>query len=228
MSSRRLLVYLDAVGLAHASASSALSEDAARRLSETDTAEVLAVSAHHYRPRYPRTPRFWRGGDDDEDSWPEEPRWWDWVGPAELSTPEAAAAFRVTPATVRQWVRRGHLDPLRRQGRTLIFDARAVYQASMATDKRNRQPGGLAPRTGRREGIAAAGIPGSLMRAEATAAQAAHLVGVSAATVRAWVHRGHLAPASKSGRTPYHLVADVVAVARRSEYRPPRKYKPPM
>lgn len=227
MSSRRLLVYLDAVGLAHASASSALSEDAAQRLSETDTAEVLAVSAHHYRPRYRRTPRFWRY-DDDEDYWPDELRWWDWVGPAELSTPEAAAAFRVTPATVRQWVRRGHLAPLRRQGRTLIFDARAVYRASIATDERNRQPGGTAPRTGRRKGIAAAGIPGSLMRAQATAAQAAHLVGVSEATVRTWAHRGHLAPASKSGRTAYYLVADVVAVARRSAYRPPRKIKPPM
>lgn len=220
-------MYLDAVGLAHTSASSAISDAAAQHLSGTDPSEVLPVSARHFRPRPRPTPQFWWY--EDEDYWYEDDlrrSWSDWTGPSELSTVEAAMAFGVTPATVRQWVRRGHLVPLRRQGRTLIFGSRSVYQAAMATAERNRQPSSASPRMGQLSRVAGTGISGRLMQANVTAAQAAQLIGVSEATIRSWAHRGYINPSSRLGRTPYYRVAAVVAVARREPYRPPRKGKP--
>jgi DNA-binding transcriptional MerR regulator len=229
VSSRRLLVYLDSHGMPHATATSALSPAAAALLDQVTTTQILVESARHHRHRPLRRPTFWFWEADD-DSWEwgwDERTWRNWDGPDELTTTEAAWAYAVTPATIRQWVHRGHLVPLRRQGRTLIFEAHAVYSAAMATGDRNNQPGGPLTRDHRRA-VEPAGrhISGQAMSGLVTAEAAASALRLSASTIRSWRHRGLLTPARHQGRTPLYLLADVVATARRSPHHSPRKERP--
>lgn len=224
MSSRRLLAYLDSHDMPHGTATSALSPTATALLEQVTTTQVLVDSARHHQYRPRRRPRFWSWEDDD---WGWDDRtWWNWVGPDELTTTEAAWAYAVTPATIRQWVHRGHLVPLRRQGRTTVFEARAVYGAAMATGERNNQPGGPLKRD--RRGVEPAGrfLSAAAMSRLVTAETAASALGLSPSTVRSWRHRGLLTPARRQGRTPLYLLADVVATARRSPHRSPRKERP--
>lgn len=228
VSSRRLLVFLDSHGMPHSTASSAVSKAAADLLRKATTSDVLLDSARHHRYGPPSPPVFWVWEQYDDDwYWDDDRAWRNWVGPDELTTAEAAMAYAVRPSTVRQWVHRGHLTPLRQRGRTLIFAARTVHQAAMATGHRNAQPGGPLTRHQRREpNLAGRHISAQSMTTFVTAEAAAHAVGVTASTVRSWQHRGRLTPKRHQGRTPLYLLADVVATARRSPYRPPRKPRP--
>lgn len=168
-------------------------------------------------------PVFWSWQHDDA-YWDDRRVWRNWDGPDELTTAEAAIAYAVRPATVRQWVHRGHLTPIRRDGRTLIFEARAVYTAAIATGDRNQQPGGPLRRDFDRDREhGARGVTAEAMTALVTAEAAGAAVGVSPSTVRSWKRRGHISPVQHRGRTPFYLLADVVAVARRSPHRPQRK-----
>lgn len=227
VTSRRLLIFLESHSLVHSTASSALSSAAARLLDVATTTDVLNESARYFRPRPRRWVRYWYW-EDDEDQWgPERYDWDEWCGPDELTTAQAAAAYGVVPATIRQWVRRGHLVPSRREGRTSIFNARAVYGAALAAYERNRQPRGLdhADYFGSKP-IAGAGLTGRLMAELVTAEVAARAVDVSPSTIRSWRHRGHLRPVTFQGRTPLYRLSDVVAAARRPSHRPARKPKP--
>lgn len=126
VSSRCLLIYLRGVGLEQGTATSALSPAAATHLVGVSTTQVLQVSARQVPARPVPFPRFWDG---EEHEVPE--RCWDnWVGPDVLTTGAAAAAYGIRPATVRQWVCRGHLSPLGTHGRSLTFTAHDVYQAA--------------------------------------------------------------------------------------------------
>ncbi|WP_146132859.1 hypothetical protein [Knoellia remsis] len=227
VSSRRLLVFLDAHGMPHGTASSALSISAADLLRRVTTSDVLIDSARHFRYRAPRRPTFWLWESDDDWYWDADRTWLNWVGPDELTTLEAAMAYDVATSTIRQWIHRGHLVPLRRQDRTLIFSARAVHDAAMSTGERNTQPGGPLTRAHRRH-VEPAGkhISAQAMARLVTAETAANAVGVAASTVRSWRHRGLLKPRQQQGRTPLYLLADVVAAARRSPYSSPRKPRP--
>lgn len=59
-----------------------------------------------------------------------------------LTTEMAAGEAGVLPATIRQWVRRGHLTIAERRGRSTLFRLADVFAAERAT--RRRAPG--APR----------------------------------------------------------------------------------
>lgn len=212
----------------HRSASSALSPAAARLLATVTTTDVLNESARHYRPRARRWVPYWYW-EDDEDYWGKQSyAWHQWNGPDELTTAEAAAAYRVVPATIRQWVRRGHLKALRREGGTIIFEARAVNLAALAAGDRNQQPGGPLTRRDRFDDDRPAGwgLSARLMAELVTADIAARAVDVSPSTIGSWRKRGHLRPATYQGRSPLYRLADVVAVARRPKHRPKRKPKP--
>lgn len=50
--------------------------------------------------------------------------------PTLLTTNEAAKLAGVSPATIRQWVQRGKLEPAGTQGRSLVFDATSIPTAS--------------------------------------------------------------------------------------------------
>jgi hypothetical protein len=227
VSSRRLLVYLDSHGMPHGTASSALSAVATTLLEQVTTSQVLVESARHHRHRPRRRPAFWIW-EDDEDYWGWDDRriWRNWVGPDELTTTEAAWAFAVTPATIRQWVHRRHLVPLRRQGRTMVFAARAVHGAAIATGERNTQPGGPLTRDQRVVEPAGRYLSADAMGRLVTAETAASALRLSAATIRSWRHRELLTPTRHQGRTPLYLLADVVATARRSPHHSPRKQRP--
>lgn len=57
-----------------------------------------------------------------------------------LTTDMAAAEAGVLPATIRQWVRRGHLAISERQGRNALFRLADVFAAERATRRRTPQP----------------------------------------------------------------------------------------
>lgn len=226
VSSRRLLVYLAAQAMPHRSASSTLSPQAAQLLDHVTLTELFAKSAEHIRAEgaKPRrtAPPFWH----DDDDWDPRYLWRNWIGPDELTTAQAAAAYGLAPATIRQWVRRGHLSPLRRQDRALVFAARDVHRAAVETGDRNKQPGGPLSRGGTRRQPAGRGLSGQLMARLVPADVAARAVDVSPSTIRSWQTRGHLHASAHRGRTPLYLLADVVAAARRPAHRPRRKPKP--
>lgn len=226
VSSRRLLVYLDSQDMAHSTASSSLSSEAVVLLQRVTTAEVLNESSRH--PRYRPAPRktYWSWEYDDWD-W-DDRSWQNWVGPAELTTSDAAEAFAVTSATIRQWVRRGYLSPLRREGRSSVFAAREVHAAAMATGWRNVQPGGPLRRD--RYDVRPAGrlLTADAMNSVVTAEEAASLLSLSPSTIRSWRHRGLLKPIRLSRRTPLYLMADVVSTARRAPHYPPRRRARPL
>ncbi|TQN44649.1 helix-turn-helix protein [Humibacillus xanthopallidus] len=224
VTSRRLLTYLDAQGLPHGSASSALSRSAAQLLATVAATEVLNVSAGTDLPKPRPWVPYWRW---EHDNWsPESYLWREWDGPGELTTAEAAAAYRVAPATIRQWVHRGHLTPLRQAGRTVVFDARAVNKAALGAGDRNQQPGGPLVRDGLDQEPAGRGLSPRLLEQLVTTAVAAAAVGVAPPTIRSWRKRGHLRPDAHRGRTPLYRLNDVVSAARRPRHRPRRKPKP--
>jgi DNA-binding transcriptional MerR regulator len=226
VSSRRLLVYLDSHDLPHSTASSGLSLAAVALLSRATTSEILTDSARHHRPRFARRPVFWSWEREDDDWGWGERVWWRWEGPDHLTTEEAAWAYDVRPATIRQWVRRGYLAPVGRRGRSSVFSARDVYRAALATGDRNAQPGGPLARETRERAPAARYVSGQAMATLVTAEAAGSAVGVSASTIRSWAHRGILTPAQRQGRTPLYTLASVVRAARRSPHRPPRRERP--
>lgn len=142
-----------------------------------------------------------------------------------LTTKEAAAAAEVSFKIIRQWVRRGHLEPLGWLGKQRTFTARAVLAADRATDSRNKQPGAPGDRhrdlyyladDGRR------GVTSANLTELIDAAEAARSAGVARSTIRSWVHRGHLQPQTQDGKRLF-VRKDVLRLARRSPHRTRRK-----
>lgn len=94
----------------------------------------------------PRRVSFEPPYEEGEDGYPDdtleelryEPIW---------STVDVAAFYRVKPATVRQWVHRGHLLPAGKVGPSYVFERRAVYAATDAIRQRRTRPGYPRPTT---------------------------------------------------------------------------------
>ena len=135
--------------------------------------------------------------DDDQYSWPEA-----------MTTVQAAYMCGLRTSTIRQWVRRGYLQPIGRKGRSSLFAVEAVREAQDRVLERTRKP--VEPRRG---------VASKDLDRQVTTAIAARVVGVSPSTVRMWVHRGHLTPVSSSGRSHVFIVQDVLRAARRSSPR---------
>ena len=175
------------------------------------------------------------------------------------STGDVARFFDVDPATVRQWVKRGHLQPTGAVGPSHVFDRDHVLSAGRAITARRKAPG--QPDQNRPRGTPAAShtrppeagpldsvhpnsshrplrassdarhtLPGLEMRALhrlaavtpnalVTTTEAATMLGLAPATIRAWVARGHLeaatADAPHDARRLHFRIADVYAAASR-------------
>jgi hypothetical protein len=133
-----------------------------------------------------------------------------------LSTRDVAALCEVSPACVRQWVTRGYLTPIGRNGPSAIFETTAVLATAHDVGRRRKPRGTPADRTTPRvapPGVTNPGTPVSTVELHRLArvypnlvldtAGAAGLLGVKTATIRSWVHRGHLRPLPTS--TPRSL-----------------------
>lgn len=161
------------------------------------------------------------------------------------STRDVARYYGLTPATIRQWVRRGHLEPCGTSGPSHIFAREDVYAAAGAVARRRKttatpapatppgdphqeRPSGRRPPRGRRPndldqssvGIGSAKLQrlaAVTPKALVTTNEAATLLGLAPATIRAWVRRGHLAPATPpAGQRQLHFrLADLDQAARR-------------
>lgn len=147
----------------HPSAVRAVSERLAAGIAPSD-ASVHVVERLVVRPSSP----VW-----DEDNWRD---------PNELLTARSAAReVSVVPATLRQWIARGHLE---RAGTNtagqVLYRRGDVERAARETAARTRRT------------PPAARVAPVLMRRPVTALEAARMVGVSPSTIRMWVHRGHL------------------------------------
>ncbi len=139
----------------------------------------------------------------------------------ELSTRDVADLLRVTQATVRQWVARRYLSPIRQERGSNVFDTETVLDAFDLIAAR-RQATGQAPRS---EGLFARSnpadrIPPKHYDAIITISEAARLVQVSPGTIRSWIHRGHLSPASSSKPRRVRLRVEYVVKAARERSLP--------
>ena len=150
---------------------------------------------------------------------PYDPSDLDYVDPVEdlryqpvLSTRDVAALCSVTTGSVRQWVRRGHLVPIGKNGASHIFETTAVLDALASIRARRKQralytdpnirriaPPSL-PNAGQHvstnELIRMARVHGNL---PLNTAAAAAVLGVKPGTLRSWVKRGHINALPTSG-----------------------------
>jgi predicted site-specific integrase-resolvase len=142
----------------------------------------------------------------------------------ELTTSDVANLLGVTPATVRMWVRRGHITPIGKYRNSNVFGTRDVLDADDAIRSRTKSVA-----SSRRVGSdrfrwerPAVNIPAKFHDGIVDVRQAAALAKVRPATIRTWIHRGHLQPLPSSQPREVHLrVGDVFKAARRDR-RPTR------
>jgi len=141
----------------------------------------------------------------------------------ELTTRDVADLLGVTPATVRMWVRRGHITPIGKYRNSNVFDTGAVRDAHDAIRSRTKSVG-----SSRRDESEwrlpqpAVNIPAKFHDVIVDVRQAAALAKVRPATIRTWIHRGHLQPLPSSQPREVRLrVGDVFKAARRGR-RPSR------
>lgn len=128
--------------------------------------------------------------------------------PAQLiTTQDAARLCSVRPATIRQWVTRGHLQPCGRRGRTLVFARADVLDAAQRVNERRRRAPHALPVDMFVRGVTA--------NALLTTTEAAAAVQVSPSTIRMWVLRGHLRVRERRGTSNCFRVSDVRDAARR-------------
>lgn len=126
----------------------------------------------------------------------------------EMTTRDVADFLRVTQASVR--------SPKRQERSSNVFDSHDVFAAFELIAARRKATG----HTPRSEGYVAGSSPADRIPPKhydviITTSEAARLVQVSPATIRSWIHRGHLTPASSSTPRAVRLrVEDVVNAAR--------------
>lgn len=119
------------------------------------------------------------------------------------STRDVAHYFDVKLPTVRQWVARGYLTPAGKQGPSNIFRNEDIYAAVEAIRSRDKVLGASsrppAPTPRKAQESALDRLPTFSPDVEVTATEAAAMLGLAPATIRAWVRRGHLKPLPSSG-----------------------------
>lgn len=235
VSSGELRQYLQAHGYVVRSVSSLLSDGAGQLVAKLAPGAGLPSIVNPVPPPPPVTRRpevFWSWEWEDDEDWFAPAKSYSfshWVGPDEVTVAQAAAAYYVSPATVRQWVSRGLLIPARCEGRANIFTAEAVNRAALQAKYRSRQPMTYRPEDQdcgpifEAPPIAACWVDSRTMSALLPAPEVSALTGIPASTIRSWAHRGHIQALAHQGRIPLFLVADVVGRARRAPYRPRRK-----
>ncbi|GEL47625.1 hypothetical protein CHO01_27410 [Cellulomonas hominis] len=172
----------------------------------------------HRRGPRPQTLREYRRYGDEYDDIYDTLRYQD-----RLTTRDVADLLGVTAATVRQWVRRGYLAPVAKQGPSHVFAAVDVRRAHQLISERHRGTGIPSPDPWHARTLRPIDqVPGRYHDNLVTTPDAAVLADVSPATIRSWIHRGHLTPIRIEGNSRVLLrVGDLMRVAR--ERRLPRR-----
>lgn len=212
VTSRELLAYLRSQGHDVWSALESLTEEQA----------ATAFSQNPSQIKRQAVPQAWREHHESFADWPERD---DWDGHLEVVPPrqviftrEAAYLVGVRPATIRQWVRRGHLKPMGRLGNTHAFRVEDVREAARERSTQTRSlPAGHNGPLGSQLTRGSRDID-SLLPIRV----AAELAGVASSTVRSWIQRGHIRPQGRRGRESLVRLGDVLVRARAASYRPRR------
>jgi excisionase family DNA binding protein len=150
--------------------------------------------------------------DDDYD----DPSWRRYCEP-EITTRDVADLLGVTQATVRRWVARGYISPIGKLGPSNVFRRDEVLDAHEQIEARQKATGG--PRRVRGPWFVEARridrVPAKHWDSVLSIDDAAKLIEVSPATIRSWIHRGHLTPLTSSTRRAVRLRGvDVIRAAR--------------
>jgi DNA-binding transcriptional MerR regulator len=135
----------------------------------------------------------------------------------EMTTRDVANRLGVTQATVRMWVRRGHITPTGRYKNSNVFDTEAVLSAHEAIRSRTK-PVPPDPSLVRQSWLIkpSVNIPARYHNRIVSVREAAALAQVRPATIRTWIHRGHLHPVPVTESREVRLrVGDVFRAARR-------------
>lgn len=142
-------------------------------------------------------------------------------GAERMTTRDAAFACGVSMSTIRQWVHRGYLVPVGKEGPAHVFDAYDVQVASDSVKDRTRRPGRkVEPGRWSLYAFDGLSIPAKHHNVLVDIDQAAGLVSVAPSTIRSWIRRGHLTPSPTS--RPRHTrirIGDVLAASRRGDGR---------
>jgi DNA-binding transcriptional MerR regulator len=186
-------------------------------------AEIPSVLKRRYRrPTGPRpfTMQRWTG--DDYDDPLENLRYAD-----EITTRDVADLLGVTQAAVRRWVARRYISPVGRFGLSNVFRPNEVLAAYEQIAARRKATG--KPR--RSHGWFVEPRPVDRIRpkhydAVINVGEAARLLGISPATIRSWMHRGHLLPLASSKPRDIRLRLGDVINAARARRLPERRIRP--
>ena len=134
----------------------------------------------------------------------------------EITTRDVARLLGVTQATVRRWVARGYITPSGKLGPSNLFDTGSVLTAHEEVRARRRATS--QPRREHSYGVELRSIDRIRPKhydAVVGVREAAQLIDVSPSTIRAWIHRGHLAPLGSSRPRAVRLrLGDVITAAR--------------
>jgi hypothetical protein len=199
-----------------------------RELRAQGHARAAASPVARALPRIPRRPgprqRRYRRVDYDDYS-PFDDRYL----PDRLTTRDIAEAFGVTLGAVRQWVARGYLSPVGKWGTSSVFrtsDAVDAYDKVRARRRATAQDRRQVRWHVERRPIDV--VPAKHWDAVVTIDEAARLINVSPATIRAWIHRRHLIPLASSTRRAVQLrVGDVIRTAHNRRIPQPQPWRPP-
>lgn len=145
----------------------------------------------------------------------------------EITTRDVARLLGVTQATVRRWVARGYISPVGNLGPSNLFNTHDVLAAHDDIEGRRKATG----QARRKHRYRVELRPIDRIRpkhydAVVDVGEAARLIDVSPATIRSWVHRGHLTPLASSKPRAIRLrLGDVInaAQSRQLPTRSPRR-----
>ena len=121
----------------------------------------------------------------------------------EASVREVAEALGLDRSTVRKWVQRGHLEPGRVERGVMVFRVSDAVAARDLVRERTLEAPGLQ-----------VNIPAKFHDQAVGIAEAAAWAHVRPATIRSWIHRGHIKPTNPGSRPTLLRVEDVFRVAR--------------
>lgn len=133
----------------------------------------------------------------------------------EITTRDVSDLLDVTQATVRRWVARGYISPVGKFGPSNLFNTREVLAAHDDIEVRRKATGQA--RREYRYGVELRPtdrIPPKHNDAVVDVGEAARLIDVRPATIRSWIHRGHLTPlGSSKPRAIRFRLGDVITAA---------------
>lgn len=192
VSSRDLLAYLAIKGCQLPSASCDLTEETLALIPTRFVADIT------WEARTFRSP----------DSLSAYPPW-----PQVVTGYQASQIAQVSPATIRQWVRRGRLAKadVRGHGSEAVYHLDDVLAARLKT------------RQSRRESVPDYRLPrlsSKTFDALMSARQAANYLNIPESTIRSWARRKRIRPAAQAGRSPQYRLTAIYGLV--NDRRPPQ------